>query len=119
MPLFSVKKTFFHGYLLSVAVTFLAAFIFSMMFTYIPLRTQILPVFANLGLGLAVFSGAFYVARKTPFFRIANSIRLSLPILCTVIVCTLLWGELEISFLTQKAVLICAATLLGEVCGRL
>lgn len=116
---FSLKRTYFHAYLITAALTFLTALLFSMVFTHIPLRTNILPVFSNICLGLAVFSGAFYIARTTPFFRFTHILVLSAAVLVTVFLCTVFFGELNTELLIQKTVLVGAAALLGEICGRI
>ncbi len=116
---FSTKKTYFHAYLITAALTFLTALLFSMVFTHIPLRTNILLVFSNLSLGLAVFSGAFYIARSTPFFRFTNIVVLSASVLITVFCCSFFFGELDTELFIQKTVLICAASFLGEISGRM
>ena len=119
MKPFSLKRTCFCGYLITVSLTFLTALDFSIVFTRVPLRMDILPVFANLSLGLAVFSGAFFIARRTPFFRLRSVLVLSAAVLSTVLLCTLIFGEISTEMLIQKAVLIGASSFLGEVCGRL
>ena len=119
MKPFSLKRTCFCGYLITVSLTFLTALAFSIVFTRVPLRMDILPVFANLTLGLAVFSGAFFIARQTPFFRLRHIFVLSAAVLSTVLLCTFLFGEISTEILIQKTVLIGAASLLGEICGRM
>ena len=119
MNRFSIKRTYFYAYLLTAAVTFTTAIIFSVVFTLLPLGVHILTIFSNLCLGLAVFSGAFYIARSTPFFRFRHILVLSAAVLSTVLLCTLIFGEISTEMLIQKAVLIGASSFLGEVCGRL
>ncbi|MGN1010945.1 MAG: hypothetical protein ACI4QO_02535 [Clostridia bacterium] len=118
MHRFSIKRTYFYAYLLTAAVTFTTAIIFSVVFTLLPLGVHILTIFSNLCLGLAVFSGAFYIARSTPFFCFRHILVLSAAVLLTVLLCTVSFGELSSELMIQKTVLICAASLLGEICGR-
>lgn len=115
---FSTKKTYFYAYLLTFALTFSTALLFSTVFTHIPLSLHSLPIFANFSLGLAVFSSSFYLGRKTPFFQFTSIFLFSAVILCTVILCTALFGELHADLLIQKTILIIAAAFLGEICGR-
>ncbi|MGM9567088.1 MAG: hypothetical protein ACI3W6_02795 [Clostridia bacterium] len=119
MHRFSIKRTYFYAYLITAALTFSMALLFSMVFTYIPLATKILTVFSNLCLGLAVFAGAYYIARSTPFFRFRHILVLSTAVLLTVLLCTVFFGELNSGLMMQKMVLIGAAAFLGEICGRI
>lgn len=119
MSIFSNKSHLIPAYLCIVIICFLCCLLFSAVYTLVPLTLQIIPFFANLSLGLAVFCGSFYLAQHTPFFRIRNILRLTFLVLLTIILSSLISGELSLGIIAKKGLWVILCSTLGEFSGHL
>lgn len=119
MSIFSNKWLILRTYFFTLGILFVMVFLCSFIYTTFPLKVQILPILANFCLGLAVFLGSYSLSRRTSFFSPKHIVLDSSAILLTIVVLSVLWGELSSSLLIQKAILIFACCTFGEILGKI
>ena len=104
---------------ITLLILFLLALLFSSIYSVLPLRIDILPIFANLSLYIAVFCGAFYLSSKTAFFQFNNVIFHTVSVLLFLLLIGVLFGDAASWIGIKKIVTLFIVSFLGELFGGL
>ena len=113
MNIYCERKNILQAYIFVLGIILITSICFSIIFYIFPLKKELLTVFANLTLSLAVFSGAYYQASNMPFLKITPIIILPVMIIITYWVMTFFFAEPSISLLAKKSI----AILFADICG--
>lgn len=119
MSIFLNKYSIAKAIIITILSLFFLSVIFALLYSVLPLKVTALPVFANFSLGLAVFLGAYHLSGNSPFFRISNILTLSFLTLCVMILISLCFGTVSLPFMLPKCLWIFAASVCGEIGGKL
>ena len=119
MSIFSNKWLMLHTFFLTLSILIITVFLCSFIYVTFPLKVQILPILANFCLGLAVFLGSYHLSLKTLFFSPKHIFLNSFSLVLTVVLFSILWGELSMPLLLQKGVIIFLCCTFGEILGKI
>ncbi len=118
MNFYSGRKIILQSYFFTLGIILVTSLFFSAVFYFLPLRNEILTLFANLTLTFAVFSGAYFEVNYLPYPKFSQILIFTVMMIMTFWVLHLIFGDFDPSVLTKKTIAIIFADLCGVISSR-